>query len=66
VTWADGPLLLGQPVLGSVGLVNLFAAAATLGGLITKNRRYHIIASAALVATFPFMLLVRFIPGAGG
>jgi hypothetical protein len=66
VTWADGPLLRGQPVLGSVGLVNLFSSTLILGGLITKNRRYHVLTSVALCATFPVMMLIRFMPGIGG
>lgn len=65
VTWFDGYLLAGLPWAGAVGRVNMIGVTTVLIGLATKNRLYHLCASALLVGMFFFLLLARYLPGSG-
>lgn len=64
-TWFDGPLLAGQAVLGRIGQADLLVVAGIVGGLLTESRRYHLALAAFKMGVVGWLMLLRFLPGAG-
>jgi hypothetical protein len=65
VTWFDGPLLQGQPVLGPIGLVNVGFVAAILIALVVKHRRVQTFVPAYLILQMVAVVVIRLLPGTG-
>ncbi len=65
ITWFDGPILQGQAVFGPVGGVVLVYLAGVSWGLMTENRRAHLVIPLVFLMLWSVLMVIRFFPGEG-
>ncbi len=66
VTWFDGPILQGQPILGPLGIIHIVFTGGLLVGLSSANARVQNIVALAMAGLVFAVMAVRFFPGAFG
>jgi len=57
--WFDGPLLIGQDVLGPVGLMHIPLLAIAVAGQISRNNRIHLAGSASVIIVVTIVIVLR-------